>query len=375
RLLLREFTPGDLPAFLAYQADPRYTEFYGPEDLDPGLAAGLIEKFIAWPGASPRRNYQLAIARRETPADIIGSCGVRLEGCEPGVGEFGLELAADHWGRGFASEAARAILQFAFDDLGVREVLGVTVTQNTRVQRLVARLGFRKVETRPGPPWMRARGWSETVWALSRRFEGIKPGAMSSADIQACLEKDFFPALPGLEKAEANAPDLLGRMKGALLRMLAELDDLPRDHLVWRYLAVQTVNATRLSQYTDLKLRASPQDRDALWTSAAMNLASAGSASYEGWQSLLLVEERFDAAWPVYASLVASLAGGGDDADIVEDLSSFLKRNDLSESAAPILKSLEAGEHDYARVLLDDSYRHDDVIHWARRINKLLKQD
>lgn len=166
RLLLREFTPADLPAFLAYQADPCHTEFYGPEDLDPGLAEGLIDRFLAWAAASPRQNYQLAIAQREDPADLIGSCGIRLEGCEPGLGEFGLELAADHWGRGFASEAARAILRFAFDDLGVREVRGVTVSANSRVQRLVARLGFREVETRPGPNWMRARGWSEVVWGL-----------------------------------------------------------------------------------------------------------------------------------------------------------------------------------------------------------------
>lgn len=167
RLLLREFTPEDLPAFLAYQTDPRHTEFYGPEDLDPDLAAGLIERFISWASASPRQNYQLAIAQREDPTEVIGSCGVRLEGCEPGLGEFGLELAAEHWGRGFASEAARAILRFAFEDLGLREVRGVTVTQNVRVQRLVMRLGFRKAETQPGPPWMQARGWSETVWALA----------------------------------------------------------------------------------------------------------------------------------------------------------------------------------------------------------------
>lgn len=167
RLLLREFTPEDLPAFHAYQTDPRHTEFYGPEDLDPGLAEGLIERFLAWAAASPRQNYQLAIARRENPADVIGSCGIRLAGCEPGIGEFGLELAAEHWGHGVATEAALAILWFAFHDLGVREIRGATVTENTRVQRLVARLGFSKVETRTGPAWMHARGWSETVWALT----------------------------------------------------------------------------------------------------------------------------------------------------------------------------------------------------------------
>jgi hypothetical protein len=195
---------------------------------------------------------------------------------------------------------------------------------------------------------------------------------MSSADIQAYLEKTFFTALPGLGTAETDAPDLLGRMKGALLRMLAELDDLPRDHLVWRYMAVQTVNTLRLRQYTELKRRASPRDRDALWASVAMGIGGAGSTSYELWQSLRLVEERFDASWPVYASLRASQTDG-DDENNQEALLSFLQRNDLTESAVPILKSLEAGEHDYVRGLLDDSYRHDDVIRWARRASELLK--
>ena len=167
RLILREFSAMDLPALVANYTDPRSTEFYGPEDLDPEQAPRLIQLFLDWAAAAPRQNYQLAIARREAPAESIGNCGVRLEGCEAGLGEFGLELSPGHWGRGFATEAARAILAFAFHDLGVREVRGVTVTENTRVQRLVERLCFARVETRPGPAWMRSRGWSETVWGLT----------------------------------------------------------------------------------------------------------------------------------------------------------------------------------------------------------------
>jgi [ribosomal protein S5]-alanine N-acetyltransferase len=172
RLILREFTAGDLAAFLAYQADPRNAEFYSSEDLDPSHARGLIQRFIDWAAASPRQNYQFAIVERGNVKEAIGSCGIRLEGCDAGRAEFGLELAPAHWGRGFATEAARAILGFAFRDLGVQEVRGVTVTENNRVQRLVARLGFTQVETRPGPAWMRARGWSETVWGLTAEDSG-----------------------------------------------------------------------------------------------------------------------------------------------------------------------------------------------------------
>ena len=167
RLLLRDFTAADLPAFLTYQTDPRQAEFYGPDEVGPEQARGLFQRFLDWAAEVPRRNFQLAIAERDGSGEAIGSCGVRLQGCEPGTAEFGLEIASGHQGRGFATEAARAILAFAFDDLGVREVLGTTVTENDRVQRLVARLGFTKVETRPGPDWMRARGWSETVWRLT----------------------------------------------------------------------------------------------------------------------------------------------------------------------------------------------------------------
>lgn len=167
KLILREFTLEDIPAFQADYADPRHTEFYGPGDLDPDQALGLIQMFLDWAAASPRRNYQLAIVLREVPAAAIGTCGIRLEGCGAGRAEFGLQLSPEYWGRGFASEAARAILNLAFHDLGVREVHGVTVTENTRVQRLVTRLGFTRMETRPGPAWMQARGWSETVWGLS----------------------------------------------------------------------------------------------------------------------------------------------------------------------------------------------------------------
>ena len=164
RLILREFTPEDLPALLAHHADPRAREFYGPEDLGTDLTRDLVARFIRWAAESPRRNYQLAISRLEDSKELIGSCGVRLEGCEAGTAELGLQLAPEHWGRGFATEAARAILDFGFRELGLQEIHGVTVTENTRIQRLVAKLGFTRMETRPGPGWMRDLGWSETVW-------------------------------------------------------------------------------------------------------------------------------------------------------------------------------------------------------------------
>lgn len=167
RLLLRDFTPGDRTALLAYHADPRYTEFYGPGEGGPEQVARLLDLFLRWQSERPRRNYQLAIVEPALSPDPLGNCGVRMEGQESGTAEFGLELAPACWGRGIATEAARAILGFAFRDLALRRIVGISVTQNERVARLVTRLGFRSTGTRLGPDWMQARGWSETQWLLT----------------------------------------------------------------------------------------------------------------------------------------------------------------------------------------------------------------
>lgn len=177
RLLLRDFTPEDRAALLAYQGDARYLEFYGPEEGGPESTAELLAMFLAWQAEEPRQNYQLAIVERAVSPAPIGCCGVRQKGFEAGVSEFGLELAPQCWGRGLASEAARGMLSFAFQDLGAREVLAVTVTQNDRVARLLERLGFRACGTREGPGWMLERGLSETEWRLSAA-QWVNPGGV-----------------------------------------------------------------------------------------------------------------------------------------------------------------------------------------------------
>jgi RimJ/RimL family protein N-acetyltransferase len=169
RLLLRELGPGDAPAFVAYHADPRNAEFAGPDEAGPVHAGALLELFARWAAERPRRNYQLAIAARDPPHRLLGCCGLRGGGLEPGVAEFGIELAPDEWGRGYASECARALLDAGFAELGLHEVRGVSVSANARVARLLRRLGFVPTIARDGPPWMRARGWREQEWRLTRR--------------------------------------------------------------------------------------------------------------------------------------------------------------------------------------------------------------
>jgi len=128
-----------------------------------------LETFRLWAGERPRRNYQLAIVQLQEPQAMVGCCGLRGAGCETGRAELGVELAPQYWGRyGYALEVTHALLEFGFGDLGLCEIGGFTAGANARVARLASWFGAVAIATRPGPDWMRARGWRETKWRISR---------------------------------------------------------------------------------------------------------------------------------------------------------------------------------------------------------------
>ncbi len=168
RLLLREYAAADLQALVDYQSDPRTREFYGPNEARSDQMTGLLGTFIEWADEHPRRNFQLAITSVNSPRTLMGSCGLRQGGLDPGSAELGLEVAPNYWGHGYATEAARAVLKSGFRDLLLDAVHGTTVSENIRIAHVLRRLGFELLGTSPGPDWMRARNWTNAEWRLTR---------------------------------------------------------------------------------------------------------------------------------------------------------------------------------------------------------------
>jgi [ribosomal protein S5]-alanine N-acetyltransferase len=170
RFLLRDFLPEDEPSFLAYHADPQYAEFCAPEELTPSYTKELLILFHQWTIERPRRNYQLAIANRQT-SELVGCCGLRLDNHNSTVAEFGIELAPQFWSRyAYAIEIGQALIEFGFKELNLQEIRGITVSANMRVIRLVHRYGFIPIGKRTSPDSMVARGWSQTEWQLTKEL-------------------------------------------------------------------------------------------------------------------------------------------------------------------------------------------------------------
>lgn len=83
-----------------------------------------------------------SLVERET-GEIIGAAGVHYLGFDPAnPHEIGWRLRADKWGRGFASEAARCIAAFAFEQLDAPLLCAVCHPENRNSSRLMERLGM-----------------------------------------------------------------------------------------------------------------------------------------------------------------------------------------------------------------------------------------
>ena len=122
RLILRPFTSGDLPKFAEINAD-----------------AEVMRYFSAPQTAVETRHY----------GQLIGMAGLsRLEEGVPiaPCSEIGWRLTPSAWHKGYATEAARAWLNYGFDTLGLTEIFSYTPKLNLPSQRVMQRIGMQRAE-------------------------------------------------------------------------------------------------------------------------------------------------------------------------------------------------------------------------------------
>lgn len=143
RLLLRAWTDDDLEPFAAMNADPAVMEHF-PSTLSRDESDQMVELLVE--RAVQGRPSLWAV---EVPgvAAFIGAAGLLEPSFEahftPCV-EVGWRLAKEHWGRGYAPEAARAGLTWGFRHRGLDEVVSFTTSDNTNSRRVMEKLGMHR---------------------------------------------------------------------------------------------------------------------------------------------------------------------------------------------------------------------------------------
>jgi RimJ/RimL family protein N-acetyltransferase len=141
RLVLREWRDEDREPFAALNANPLVMEHF-PRLLD---RAASDAEAAALGAALDRDGWGLwAVARRDDDR-FIGFTGldvVDFAASFTPATEIGWRYAHAAWGHGYATEAARAVLGYAFGTLGLDGVVSFTATTNARSQRVMERLGM-----------------------------------------------------------------------------------------------------------------------------------------------------------------------------------------------------------------------------------------
>jgi RimJ/RimL family protein N-acetyltransferase len=141
RTRLRLWNAADRALFAALNADPEVMRHF-PEVLSRAQSGALVDRIEAH---FVRHGFGLWALELPGLAPFAGFVGLAVPGFQaaftPCV-EIGWRLAREHWGHGYVSEAAAAVLAFGFDRLALPEIVSFTVPQNVRSRRVMERLGM-----------------------------------------------------------------------------------------------------------------------------------------------------------------------------------------------------------------------------------------
>jgi RimJ/RimL family protein N-acetyltransferase len=141
RLWLRQWRPEDSEPFAAMNADPRVMEYF------PGTLSRQESDAITARIAAHFRERGFGLWAVEVPgvtplAGLIGLSTPRFEAAFTPCVEIGWRLAAESWGHGYATEGARAALDFGFQVVGLEEIVSFTTVQNVRSRHVMEKIGM-----------------------------------------------------------------------------------------------------------------------------------------------------------------------------------------------------------------------------------------
>jgi RimJ/RimL family protein N-acetyltransferase len=137
-VLLRDFRPSDRPGLVALAHDEAMFE-YMKFRLDEATAVRWLDNFVHEPDTAPRTLWSLVI---ESPdGEFAGWAGIDGRSKDDEA-EIGWYLTSRHWGRGYATEATRLLIDFACDTLGYHRLFATADPENAASRRVLEKSGL-----------------------------------------------------------------------------------------------------------------------------------------------------------------------------------------------------------------------------------------
>jgi [ribosomal protein S5]-alanine N-acetyltransferase len=142
RLKLIEITEQHTERYFEIMSLDSVTQYYGMESLQRiEQAAGIVRSFKTGFDSKSSMRWGIVIKEMET---LIGTVGLNNLQIAQKRAEIGFEIHPDYWNRGYTSEAAKAVIQYAFAELGIYRIGAVTFLDNKASFGLLEKIGFKR---------------------------------------------------------------------------------------------------------------------------------------------------------------------------------------------------------------------------------------
>jgi RimJ/RimL family protein N-acetyltransferase len=164
--VLREFRPADLDFMYEIHSNESVVRFLLNEVRTRPEVEVLLERKIAGAAISHEGQWlSAAVISRET-GDGVGDASLEWSSEAHRLGEIGFIIHPAYHGRGYAVEAARPLLRFAFETLELHRVIGRCEARNAASARVLQKLGMRQEGHLIENEWIKGEWQSELIYAM-----------------------------------------------------------------------------------------------------------------------------------------------------------------------------------------------------------------
>lgn len=166
RLVLRDFVESDWEAVLTYQQDPLYLRYYEWTSRTAEEVRAFMKRFLDQQRQVPRIKFQFAVTLKSS-GQLIGNCGIRRDSPEAREADMGYELDPNHWRKGYATEAAGAVLDFGFSSMDLQRVTAWCIADNVASARVLEKIGMKLEKRMRHHQYFKGRWWDTLWYAIS----------------------------------------------------------------------------------------------------------------------------------------------------------------------------------------------------------------
>lgn len=144
RLLLRNYKTEDWERVHIYGSNPDFSkyELWGPNTLED--THKFVAEMVQQTEANPRYKFDFAVCLKENEL-LIGGCGIRRETESSQVANLGWAINPEFQRNGYATEVARALIDYGFQKLNLSVIYATCDTRNAPSYKVMEKLGMKKV--------------------------------------------------------------------------------------------------------------------------------------------------------------------------------------------------------------------------------------